>query len=203
MKRKKTPLTLIEVLLTFGLTAILSTFLITSLIQYMRHSRDIEKAEKIVFTRAHLEQRLMPLLYPMKDQQKLSFYTKENILYFQFDNGIDPDKTFSGTVEAELFLKKPTSSKKKFDLCLKITGSGKGPLVREEILLTGVKSMQFQFYSSQKADKTMEKKTKWEEEEGRPMFFVLKIIPFKEGADKIHFPFYLRKEDKGLTFLCM
>jgi len=201
LRGKRVSLTLIEVLLTFGLTAILSTFLLTSLIQYIRHSRDIEKAEKTVFTRAHLQQRLTSLLYPMKDQPE-EFYTKENTLCFKFDNGIDPNKAFSGFIDGELFLKKSSDLKKKFDLCLKITGSRSETElpVREEILLTGVKAIQFQFYDSQKTDGSIEKKTEWDKENGKPMFFVLKITPAKEGAKSLHFPFYLRKETNGLNF---
>jgi len=196
MKRKKRPLTLIEVLLSLGLTAIIFTFVLTTFFEHIKLSSKIEKAKEIVLERTYIQEKLTNIFFPYDQNTSLSISTQEEdlnpkCLYFQFDNGIDPSHEFSGIIYGYLFLKKT-------NLCLKIVSSKSVDIFREEILLNNVKDIQFAFYNSQTETEAMPKEKTWIKKNIRPLFFILKVT--LADGEKISFPFCSRIDSAGLKF---
>lgn len=159
LKKSRRPLTLLEVVIGFALTAILLTFLFSS----FRHMADlgmrVQKGREAVHARALVQLRLSQLFECLIQQdKKVSFYTDEHpesttgALYFSFDNRLDHDPKFCSEMQGILFL----NGKKQ--LCLSI---GSNEHERKEILYTGASQLSFQFFNS----KNKEWQANWDKEE--------------------------------------
>jgi len=178
MPKKKHPLTLIEVIIAFSLTAILFSFILTSFFQHIKVSKSFEIAKREVLARAYLQKRLTTIFLnkPKEGVVNTLNYIKDTNprLEFTFNNGIDPDQAFSDQVNGLLYLKNS-------DFCLKIFGKG-DLTIRKEVLFTHVKKIEFNIY-----------------DEGEiPLFFVLSLTTLK--GKEISFPIFLRVSEKGFIF---
>jgi len=126
---KKKPLTLIEVTLSLGLSAIILSFLFSSLLQTIRTSRAIAKFKKQTFENAFCYARLLPIF---AHSDPSTFNLEEGKLSLSFENGLDPHLIFSGKTEASLSLQDHT-------LFLNIS-SRDGSQTRKEALFTHIES---------------------------------------------------------------
>lgn len=135
-------------MIALSLTAILLTTLFTYLIEYAKIEKKVDIARLEITNRSHLQTRLQSL-FTSVDQSSLNpyFYTKtfekEKILSLVtiFDNGIDPDPAFSGSIIGKIFL----DSEKNLSLALWPSSQEKNPPWRKEILLSNIDRFAFEF----------------------------------------------------------
>src|SRR3990167_4191071 len=130
---KKKPLTLIEVVLSLGLSAIILSFLFSTLLQTMRTSRAIAKYKEKTFENAFCYGRLLPIF---SHADPTTFTVEEGKASLSFENGLDPHLIFSGKTTANLSLKNHT-------LMLDIF-SRDGSEVRSEPLFTHIESLNWE-----------------------------------------------------------
>lgn len=141
---RKRSLTLLEVIIALVLAAILLSTLFTFYRNLFVTRSQIQTSKNIslqrVLTQERLTQIFGKLLSEVEEEKGVIFYTAGHnkalslILYFAYDNGIDPDPQYCGTVKALLYL----SLEKKLTL-LTLPA-------REEILLEDVDSLFFAFF---------------------------------------------------------
>jgi hypothetical protein len=142
--------TLIEVVVSLCLITIILTFLFGYFAQITKIEINIAKTKKKVYEKNHLLVRLNNILSQISftDINKSPFYTKYKkkneylSLYFNFDNGIDPDPNYSDIIKARLFIDE------KKDLCLELEPNDeKIKTKRKEILLKDINHIEFKFLS--------------------------------------------------------
>lgn len=117
---------------------------------------NIKVAKDEIFEKSNLDIKLNKIFSKLKFSHftESSFYTKENALYFFFDNEIDPDPNFANIIRAKLFLDKKNLILKTapFDLNIQTR--------REEILIKNIDILEFNFF---KKKEQIIKSSKWEE----------------------------------------
>ncbi|MEI8300396.1 MAG: type II secretion system protein [Chlamydiota bacterium] len=148
---KKRSFILLEILLAFSILSMILAFLFNSLKTSALLNTKCDTLQRFFFTRHHIQERLSqifsniePCLAPLLEKGESAFYTCEEpclSLYFTFNHGIDPEESFTGTVQGRIFLEKNT-------LILELTPTDPHYLLqkRREILLTNVESLSFLFY---------------------------------------------------------
>lgn len=144
--KKKRPLTLLEVIISLSLTALLLTVLINSATRLFSTRARIESAKQEVLAKTLIQERLSTLFselalhkgLPEKEPQGPLESLDGKTLTLFLENQIDPDPSFCGSIKGELFVE---SEALIFQL------AGKNDTVRKEILLEGVKSISFQFFA--------------------------------------------------------
>lgn len=108
-KNKRRCITLIEVLVSFSLMAVV----VSSLLMYLRrviflHSK-LQVMEREVLSRAHIQRELHSLFSRMESGKEAEFFTvveeKGPELHFSFTNRIDMDSSFSGRIEGIIRVK--------------------------------------------------------------------------------------------------
>lgn len=150
-KNKKRCVTLIEVLVSFSLMAIV----VSSLLMYLRRviflQSKLQLIEREVLSRAHIQRELHFLFSRMESGKETEFFTvleeKGPQLHFSFMNRVDMDSSFSGRIggvirvrERQLIVEmKPLYSEKSME-----------PKTRECILATRVDSIGWRFLSFDK-----------------------------------------------------
>jgi hypothetical protein len=108
--RKKTFL-LFEILVALSLMGMLVSILFSFMVQSMRVEKKMEMARKWILERQNLQIRIQDILTtlapaetsPSLFTQKFPELEQESIIAI-FDNGIDPDPLFSGTVIGRIYL---------------------------------------------------------------------------------------------------
>lgn len=127
--------------------AIILSFLFTSMARSAKFETKIESARNALLERTHLQTRLQDLFFSVQRDRPHSIYTqrfqdeKKTSLIAVFDNGIDPDPVFSGTVLGRIFLDEQQN------LALVIwplEKSEKKRPWRKEILLSDIDDFHFQ-----------------------------------------------------------
>lgn len=135
-------------MIALGLTAILLTFLFSFFAESAKIEKRLEATRMAMTHRGHLQTRLQSILTSIDQSAPAPyFYTKQfekekNLsLIAVFDNGIDPEPAFSGTIIGRIYLDP------KRNLCLATwpLSKEKNPPWRKEILLPAVKEFRFQF----------------------------------------------------------
>lgn len=151
------PLTLLEVVIGFALTAILLAFLFSSFRHIAMVDIEVQKARETVHARTVAHLRLSQVFDNlMEKKEEVSFYTDaygnslHPALFLTFDNGIDQDPKFSGPQNAVLYL----NSNKQLALSLFVENTE-----RKEILYENAKLLNFEFFNI----KTKLWETTWEE----------------------------------------
>ncbi|HSW72545.1 MAG TPA: hypothetical protein VLG44_03960 [Chlamydiales bacterium] len=210
MKIEKRPLTLIEVSISLFLLAILLSFLFTFLSQTVKTKVKMANAKSYVLDRQHLSMRLNQVFSAVQT----GFYTEEEkghpALSFIFDNGIDPEPSFSGPVRGKLFLEKehltlqiePARISKKMDF-------------RKEILLGPIKDFSLTFLAkmeekfpdpkAKKIGSSYQWRTFWpKEKSGVPSLIRLviteNISQKRKKGDTTSFAFFLPSQDIPVTY---
>jgi len=141
--KRKYFFTLVEVMIALFIAAILLGVVFRFFSQIMICEKRMQNAKEYVLEKNNLEIKLTSifsqLIYKNFSKDPF-FYTKDNSLYFHFDNGIDPNPQFSSEVAAQIFIDKNS------DLILQIRSLDKKyKICREEILMKNAAELSFEF----------------------------------------------------------
>lgn len=194
-KHKRRHITLIEVLLSFGLIAII----VGSLLMYLRRiiflQAKLQMVEREVLSRAHIQQQLHYLFSRLEYGKDAEFFTVvgENgpELHFSFDNKIDIDRSFSGKVQGII-------RSRDEQLVVEIRPLITDEVVRECVIAEKVDSVAWRFISF---DETSNHKTSTElwprGNNSYPDIFSLIL----ESNGTVHtFPVFLFKNFSGISY---
>lgn len=97
----KRPFTLMEVLLAFGIGAMLLGYLLFTYTTQIRFEQRFEKSKEEVLTRAYIRSRLNTLF---QNGYAWDYDEEEERLEFSYDAGVDPNIELSDLVTGELFV---------------------------------------------------------------------------------------------------
>ena len=175
--KKKRSLTLIEVIVALGLTAIVLGTLFTFYRQLFGTKAELQKSKEIVFQRVWLQERLSQLFSNALYKKEGSvFYTAHpsgsigSALYLYFDNGVDPDPVYCNEVNGMIYL----GDDKLLKLCIFPD--------RLETLMEDVCSVKFSFFD----DDTKEWTTQWPHDK-QDIPLMVKIFVTKEKETEFVF----------------
>ena len=210
MRMKKRPITLIEIFVALGLMAILCATLFNYFKQSTVYSRELEYAKHHVFARSHVQQRLLQIFSNIADDGE--FYTSDhrtNPLRFVFDNGVDPERQFCRSINAEIYLDRLNQTLHLLTWPL-LQEKSRAKDLRNEILLKRVDSLSYDFFKTnsfetqeEQSRKMIEKKSSWSQQEGGlPSFFVIRLeqITNDDERQPYSFAFYLNREISGVSY---
>lgn len=197
-KNKRRCLTLIEVLVSFSLMAIV----VSSLLMYLRRviflQAKVQVVEREVLCRAHIQRELHSLFSRIEYGKDAEFFTLEAEegpeLHFSFMNRIDMDSSFSGRVEGVIRVKEGelVVEMKPFlrDKFMK-------PKIRECILAKRVNTIAWHFLSFDK-DSGIISSDLWPRQNSVcPDLFSLLV----EINGEVHtFPIFLFKDFSGISY---
>lgn len=146
--KKKRALILFEILIALTLTAILLTFLFSFFVESAKIEKKLDTARMAISNRGQLQTRLQSIFTTIdRGAGEPYFYTKQfereksSSLIAIFDNGIDPDPAYSGSITGRIFIDEEKN------LCLATWPLDKSKNLpwRKEILLPQVESYEFEF----------------------------------------------------------
>jgi hypothetical protein len=197
-------------MIALSLTAILITFLFSFFVETAKIEKKLEVMRTAIMKRGHLQNRLQTVFSAI-DRSSMDpfFYTKpldaeKSIsLVTIYDNGIDPDPAFSGSLTGRIFLDEENR------LCLVSwpLSKEKPRPWRKEVLHTGVKKMEFQFLG-EKSEKehfvpvrdTLGWKSLWPKNlRGVPS--LIRLTLYEENSSKpIHYAFILPVAEPLVTY---
>ena len=130
-----------EVMIALSLTAVVVAVLLSVYRNQQMSSSKLHALKQKVMTRQCLQQRLTQIFNHLdreNEEEVPACQTDKDVLVLKYDNGMDHDPSFSGEGHAELYVNKQQ------ELCL--LTKGKDLKTRTEILLTGVKSWNKEFF---------------------------------------------------------
>ncbi|MBS0624578.1 MAG: hypothetical protein JSS32_00835 [Verrucomicrobia bacterium] len=200
---------LFEILIGLGLLTLLLSLLFSFFTSNAKMEVKLEKAQKTLLERQHLQNRLQSVLTSIvpraSGEEKASLYTQKigkegsQNLAIYFDNGIDPDPAFSGPIVGRIFLDQENR------LCLALWPEDrkKNPEFREEILLQNVTAFTFRFLT-----RTIEDKIVWEsdrpKQKRQPLPSIIRLDVW-QGIDKkdepnLNFAFILPSQEPAITY---
>ncbi len=165
---KKHPLTLLEVVIAISLTAMLLSFLFSSFRQISVANIKVQKSAEEVHARACVHLRIAQLLRSLEAKEGLAFYTSPfplgtgKALIMASPHTLDKNPAYCGKLKSVLYLNNDQ------ELCL-LTYSKDEKEARNDILLTHVKEMSFQFFHPSQGKYQPE----WEEESPPPIVKIL------------------------------
>jgi hypothetical protein len=203
------------VLITLSLTAILLTFLFSFFVQSAKIEKKLDTARLAISNRGHLQTRLQTILTSIdRGSMDPFFYTKQfekekNLsLIAIFDNGIDPDPQFSGSILARIYLDPEKN------LCLAtwpLTKEKNRPW-RKEILFPNVKDFEFEFLGEKSASehgikensRPITAKLAWKSNWAKTTHEVpgiIRLTLFEESSDKpLRYAFILPVSEPFITY---
>lgn len=205
---KKRPLILFEILIALSLTAILLTFLFSFFVESARMEKKLDTARMAISNRAHLQTRLQSVFSSLSQE---GLYTKQfgkekgTSLVAFFDNGIDPDPAYSGSIIGRLFIDEENN----LSFATWPLDADKNRPWRKEILLPHVERLELEFLGKKTADAHGKKekirditanlawRTHWQE--GTPSIIRL-TLQEKEGTEPLRFAFILLTADPFVTY---
>ena len=217
-KNRKCSFTLIELLMSLSLSAIIITLLLTFTFKLFLIERKIKIAKQEFLAEAELEIKLRSLFSELildnpqnnlahktnnennpklkNANNSLDFYTdkKADRLCFLFNGHINPDPLFSGPLKGELFL----DENKNLVLITRSLAEGLAP--KTEVLAAHIQTLDFTFFNRKEAqypgDKTYLAVSHWEEKEPPA---IMQITIQKEDPLEIQEP-QKKKNPLILTF---
>ncbi len=169
----KRPFILMELIIALILVGTILTLLIQFFSNSLRMDQKMDALRKELYSRQHFQIRMSHVFTSITPRSNLppssgsSFYTLEDktpSLIAIFDNGIDPDPSFSGAVQGKIQI----DSDGNLALFLQPLGLEPPHLLRKEILLYNVQDLEFQFLAKQSSDnssfawKKAWPKTRWD-----------------------------------------
>lgn len=197
-KNKRRCITLIEVLVSFSLMAIV----VSSLLMYLRRmiflQSKLQFVEREVLSRAHIQRELHSLFSRLEYGKEAEFFTimeeKGPQLHFSFLNRVDMDSSFSGRIEGIIRVREEQLIVEMKPL---LKDKSMKPKIRESILAKRVDSIAWRFISFDK-DSGVISSDLWPcQSSAYPDFFSLLVE--MDGA--IHtFPIFLFKEFSGIFY---
>lgn len=151
---------LLELLIGLSLTALLLSCLFAFWVESVKVDTKLEKMRTEILQRAQLQTRLQDLFTSLVPGDPAgSFYTQEfpneskESLIALFDNGIDPDPSFSGAILARIYL----DEEQNLTLALWPKEDVKNRAWRKEILLPHVTHIEWEFLGSKRGLTTPQK----------------------------------------------
>jgi len=185
--RRKRSISLLEVIIAFGLTALVVSFLFGFYRQLLKSQQPLEKDRQEAHSSIIVQLRLAKLFSEINADQllkgNLPFFTDEiegsKALILYHDNGIDKEPGFCGSIPSALYIQGG-------QLCLmswSIDEEG-----RKEVFFEGINNLKFYFFSKSKK-KWVEK---WPEPlEKDPFPSMVKIILEEKSKKNLVFSFFL------------
>jgi len=166
MKLQKRSFLLLEILIALTLLSFLLSCLFNAMAQGIKVEVTIGESRKTLLARQHLQTRLQDLFLSIAPTNLPPIYTqvfpqeKKESLMIHFDNGIDPNPSFSGPILGRIYLDE------EHNLALALWPIGKenkNKPWRKEILLKGVSQFQFQFLGQKqkKEDESINANLAW------------------------------------------
>lgn len=131
----KRPLSLLEVVIALGLTAILLTTLFSCYRHLVLSKAKVDTVRNELYPKLFTQARLIQVFDNLEEGH--SFYTDEGVLNFHFDNGLDRDPKFCGPIDGKLFADNK-------QLILKLNDD------RIEVLQTKISDLSFAFFDLKK-----------------------------------------------------
>lgn len=195
--------------------AILLTFLFSFFVQSAKIETKLDNVRMHVSKRGYLQTRLQSVLTSI-DRGSLDpyFYTKQfdkeknPSLILLFDNGIDPDPAFSGTILARIYL----DEKKNLNLTTWPLNKKKDISWRNEILLSNVSDFEFEFLGKISASEhgrqekirpitaTLAWRTLWPKSE-RTIPGIVRLTVYEEGVkEPVQYAFILPESEPFVTY---
>jgi hypothetical protein len=144
MRKKKRTVTLIEVLIALGLTAVILSAMMWSYRVVLETGQRADDERRSAFRLGYLQMRLAHVL-PLAQQEP--FHLGESGLLFRFNNGADLNKELGNDVLARIYL----DSQKNLILALMPAKErwDAAPLVKREILYENVDELGFRFFTKE------------------------------------------------------
>ncbi len=187
-KKRVASFTLFEVLIALSLLGILLTSLFTAFVHLQKKDLLVHQAGKRLLQKHYFVSRMGKILSSLHlPNGSPPFEEKEDGIYFSFDNGIDPDPTFSGLIEAKL-------EKKGEEIHLFLYPNGEKKKYRQESYLYGIEDWKIEsllqtekgvhWMEGTKADQKIvacriQVKGEWDEVFTFPLPTKTKIFPLK------------------------
>lgn len=140
-------------LIALALTAILLTFLFSFFVESAKIEKKLETARVAISNRSHLQTRLQTVFSAIDRSTSEIFYTKQFekeksvSLITIFNNGIDPDPAYSGSVTGRIFI----DPEKNLCLATWPLDKSKNRPWRKEILLSHIERLEFEFLGKRSA----------------------------------------------------
>lgn len=205
MGPKKRTAILFEILIGLGLISILLTCLFTFVIECAKCDVKLDAAREKIGQRIYLQTRLQSVLTSLTSSD--SFFTlklekeKDESLMIQFDNGIDPDPTFSGPICGKFHLDGDR-------LMLTTWATEHEEKSREEILLSGVDRFEFEFLGKKNDSKekmrTINAELAWRSRWAKTDLAIPSIIRLlvweKKEKEPVRFAFLLPSSEPFITY---
>lgn len=199
--RKKRAFTLLEVILSLSLTAILMTVLMGSAAHLFFARARVESAKQEILAKMFVQERLSTIFLsldsPAPTENGLfpqgtpaSLHSEDGLsLTLWLERQIDSDPAFCGKRKGMLCVEKERLVFKLF---------GKNGEVREEVLLKGVKRASFQFFDP--FEEPPHLVDSWKEKTGEtPSFLILTIEDFSANR-KNEFAFFFPSSDNFVVY---
>lgn len=204
--RKKTFI-LLEILISLALLSILLSFLFHSMTEGIKAEVSVSKARQALLMRQRAQSRLQDLFLSIAPTQIPPLYTKtfssekKESLILYFDNGIDPDPSFSGPVLGRIYL----DEKNNLALGLwPLEQEKKTRAWRKEILLNHVTHFQFQFLGQKekKEDKSVNATLAWHRLWPKRRMEIPSMIRLSvtQNEVEISFAFFLTTSEPFITY---
>jgi len=181
IKKCRFSFALIELMIGLSLTALIMGIIFTSLYQHVTVSGKLKNAQKEVFARARLQQRLSKVFGHVNPEKNTFCLTKDNVLMVHFDNGIDLNPAFSRIVLGKLYCLNNS-------LLFNVEGEEN---TRTFLLKEGVKAIHFHFLTIEN-NALVEKET-WEKKEGEPPLYIKLTLNEDE-----HYAFWVNHLPEGI-----
>lgn len=207
---------LLELLIALTLTAVVLTFLFSFFVESARIEKKLDTARMTISNRGYLQTRLQTILSAIDSGSSEPYlYTKQFekeksiSLITLFDNGIDPDPAYSGSIMGRIFLDEEKN------LCLATwpLGNEKNRPWRKEVLLPHVKSFEFEFLGKRSASEHGKKekirpinanlawRTEWAKfQSGVPSIIRLRVTEEK-AKEPLQFAFILPSPEPFVTYM--
>lgn len=180
-------------------------------VESARIEKKLDLARVCICRRAALQTRL-DTLFTTLDQQssKPCFFTKKEdkeslkSLNLIFDNGIDPDPQYSGSVLGRIYLDSENN------LCLTTKPlDEESPYFRKEILLKNIVDFEFEFLGPKGDKKAKEKpvtaslawKTDWKEMQGRVPSMIRLRVQEKNEKEPLQFAVFMPSSDPLIEYV--
>lgn len=196
LKRRKAAFSLVEVIVSLTLFAIVLTAIFSLYKHNSLYLNELSRARKATDALHIAQTRLSQIFTNLEMRKNRIFYTskessqetKNPSLVFTFDNGIDADNHFANALLGKLFL----DEKKRLCLVLwpdKEKFPHEEKTMRKEVLLENIESCQISFWakSSQIDEKDLDGPFVWVNEwlqEYKSMPAIIKIEITKENSEK-------------------
>lgn len=176
------------------------TYLFSFFVESAKLEKRIDEARTEIVSRQLLQTRLQTLFSNLKKGSfQTTFYTKQfpdeknQSLLLLFDNGADPDPSFSGAVLARIFL----DENKHLSLALWPAEKGKNHPWRKEILLSNVASYSFEFLKKERQT-PLEWVSKWKPSPTIPCIVRLSVVQAEKQP--LRFAFFLPSSEPIPTY---